>query len=225
MSHNVFMTEDVNTFSTLMYQYGHGSSGRGPWRVIGGDDLRSEGIKFDATPRHWYITNTLTGVSKRIGPSTGRGTNYFDRARLLAEQRNQDHWSKNPPTLNTPDEIADLWIERDRIVLEFNGSDKVGIRVRGFNAVINAYFEKLPGRGWVEIGGPFQGFNRVLGPGFNWSSEGLQVQIRGGQWKHNKIQPGEIKRLEGLIAGWLESQHLRDLEVKVTRTRGGERLY
>lgn len=37
----------------------------------------------------WYIVDTETGRSKRVGPVTLRGTNYYDRAVALAAERNK----------------------------------------------------------------------------------------------------------------------------------------
>lgn len=47
----------------------------GPWAVI-------------STHEGWGIVNTVTRKTKKIGPSTGRGINYFDRAETEANRRN-----------------------------------------------------------------------------------------------------------------------------------------
>lgn len=40
--------------------------------------------------RQWIIVNEKTLRSKKIGPVTGRGINYFDRAMDEAKRRNKD---------------------------------------------------------------------------------------------------------------------------------------
>lgn len=39
---------------------------------------------------YWAIVNAETGRSKKIGKSSGRGINYFDRAMEEAQRRNKD---------------------------------------------------------------------------------------------------------------------------------------
>ena len=48
----------------------------GPWHVTGRNNI-------------WYIINILTGTTKRIGRTKGRGLNFHDRAVDVARERNE----------------------------------------------------------------------------------------------------------------------------------------
>lgn len=56
----------ITTISTL----------RGPWHV-GSKDL------------FWYVVNVENGKSRKIGPFRNKGTNYCDRAKEMARERNR----------------------------------------------------------------------------------------------------------------------------------------
>jgi hypothetical protein len=55
----------------------------GPWHVT-----RSN-LVIDPKRNYWCIVNMLTGRSKRIGQISSRGVNYFDRAKNMAQERNE----------------------------------------------------------------------------------------------------------------------------------------
>ena len=56
----------------------------GDWQVCSG----GPGTGYDS--RTWYILNTKTGRTRKIGPVRMRGKNYCDEARAEAERRNKE---------------------------------------------------------------------------------------------------------------------------------------
>lgn len=64
----------------------------------------------------WYIVNKDTGKSKYIGPVTGKGTNYFDRAVDEAKRRNKAEAEKRGEKYEEP--------EYKKPEYEFDVSDK-----------------------------------------------------------------------------------------------------
>lgn len=54
---------------------------KGPWHVTNKGNI-------------WYIINILTGTTKKIGKVRGHGTNYCDRAKDIAKERNAVFFSK-----------------------------------------------------------------------------------------------------------------------------------
>ena len=63
----------------------------GPWHVFSHSVIPGWGGRYRYRSGHggWSIINMLTGRTKRIGPVRMRGMNYFDRAREVARQRNE----------------------------------------------------------------------------------------------------------------------------------------
>ena len=60
----------------------------GPWHVASGDSS-------------WHVTNMLDGRTKKIGPVTGKGINYCDRARDEARKRNEQFFAEHKDDLPT----------------------------------------------------------------------------------------------------------------------------
>ena len=57
------------------------------YKDISGNERSPWDIDWSAST-FWQIINKLTGKTKYIGPATGHGTNYYDKAIIEAERRN-----------------------------------------------------------------------------------------------------------------------------------------
>jgi len=84
----------------------------GPWHVAS----TSHGLKHDRwglgrmqVAGSWHVVNMLTGKSKIVGPVRMKGTNYFDRAKEVAEERNdqffKEHHDRLPMYLGINEEF------------------------------------------------------------------------------------------------------------------------